>query len=164
MKFNILASIVLVATEFMLGSIAFVSSVSRRHRTHINTINHFLLNRNRVQVQLVTISPASTTIYNHQSRLSTPHETCNGTVRRRYHVHPTSSCLSAKANNDSLDATSTPGTADVGNSHSNTNETDSSREIRKERLHYHLNELGVDAEALADAAHRSVTTTGMYVP
>lgn len=160
MKFNILASIVLVATEFMLGSIAFVSSVSRRHRTHINTINYFLLNRNRVQT---TISPALTTIHNHQSSLSTQ-KTRTGTARRRYHVHPTSSCLSAKANNDSLDATSTPGTADVGNSHSNTNETDSSREIRKERLHYHLNELGVDAEALADAAHRSVTTTGMYVP
>lgn len=32
--------------------------------------------------------------------------------------------------------------------------------IRRERLHYHLNELGVDADSLEDAALRSVTTTG----
>lgn len=31
---------------------------------------------------------------------------------------------------------------------------------RRERLHYHLNELGVDADSLEDAALRSVTTTG----
>lgn len=40
-----------------------------------------------------------------------------------------------------------------------TNEEDDAREIRKERLHHHLNELGVDAELLSDAAFRSVTTT-----
>lgn len=38
-------------------------------------------------------------------------------------------------------------------------EEDDAREIRKEKLHFHLNELGVDAELLADAAFRSVTTT-----
>jgi len=36
---------------------------------------------------------------------------------------------------------------------------DDARQLRKERLHYHLNELGVDADLLADAAFRSVTTT-----
>ena len=37
---------------------------------------------------------------------------------------------------------------------------DSTRQIRKERLHHHLRELGVDADLLEDAAFRSVTTTG----
>ena len=47
----------------------------------------------------------------------------------------------------------------VDTSSTSTNEEDDAREIRKERLHHHLNELGVDAELLSDAAFRSVTTT-----
>jgi len=36
---------------------------------------------------------------------------------------------------------------------------DSQRQMRKDRLHYHLIELGIDAELLANAAHRSISTT-----
>lgn len=40
-------------------------------------------------------------------------------------------------------------------------DNDSQRQLRKDRLHYHLIELGIDAESLANAAHRSISTTGM---
>lgn len=43
---------------------------------------------------------------------------------------------------------------------SNTHSRQGARQMRIERLHHHLSELGVDAEMLADAAFRSVTTTG----
>lgn len=37
---------------------------------------------------------------------------------------------------------------------------DAPRQRRRERLHFYLNELGMDADLLEDAAFRSVTTTG----
>ena len=37
-----------------------------------------------------------------------------------------------------------------------------SKQTRKERLHHHLHELGIDADLLEDAALRSVTTTGNF--
>ncbi len=42
-----------------------------------------------------------------------------------------------------------------------THDNDSQRQMRKERLHFHLIELGIDAESLACAAYRSISTTGM---
>ena len=66
-------------------------------------------------------------------------------------MYHTRSCLSG-VNNDTFDTTST-----IGNSQIN-NEGDA-RQVRKERLHYHLNELGIDANLLADAAFRAATTT-----
>ncbi|KAL7554488.1 hypothetical protein ACHAWF_018522 [Thalassiosira exigua] len=41
---------------------------------------------------------------------------------------------------------------------------DDARQMRKERLHHYLNELGVDAEVLSDAAIRSVTSTDGFDP
>lgn len=72
---------------------------------------------------------------------------------RRLHAH-TRTCL-AGINNDALDSSTKIDDDDTQFDKNG----DDSREIRKRGLHYHLNELGVDADALADAAFRSVTTT-----
>lgn len=39
---------------------------------------------------------------------------------------------------------------------------DNDRNIRKEALHLRLQQLGVDADALADAAFRAAASTGVY--
>ena len=41
-------------------------------------------------------------------------------------------------------------------------DNDTARKNRRERLHHHLNELGIDSDSLEDAALRSVTTTGKH--
>ena len=69
---------------------------------------------------------------------------------------PAKRCLS-QVNNNGLGATSA-GIGDGQIVHHDNN--DNARKYRKEKLHYHLNELGVDADSLEDASFRSVTTTG----
>lgn len=59
-------------------------------------------------------------------------------------------------------------TTSIGNDESTTKNNDSKddgdaqREIRRDRLHFHLQEIGIDADSLEDAAFRSVATTGNY--
>ena len=63
-----------------------------------------------------------------------------------------------RVNDDALGTTSSIGDLQIHV------DDDSARQIRKERLHHHLRELGVDADLLEDAAFRSVTTTGECIP
>ncbi|KAL7526470.1 hypothetical protein ACHAXR_004104 [Thalassiosira sp. AJA248-18] len=134
MRFNILTRVVL-ATEFMVGN-AFICQFPSRRRACIHGINNLLTQKD------VAPGPAPT-------RSDQPCIPFN--FPRRFHSQ-TRTCLSG-GNNNGLDSISTI------NDQINKNENDASRQIRKGRLHYHLTELGVDADLLADAAFRSVTTT-----
>jgi len=73
---------------------------------------------------------------------------------RKYHARITNVCLSGANNDSSLTG--------IGNVQKAYDDHDKARQNRKERLHYHLNELGIDADLLEDAALRSVTTTGKH--
>ena len=50
----------------------------------------------------------------------------------------------------------------VNDNPSTNNIQDDTYQIREESLHFYLRQLGIDADALADAAFRSVATTGDY--
>ncbi len=75
-----------------------------------------------------------------------------------YHARNTNARRLLRVNDDALGTTSS-----IGDLKIHVEESDA-RQIRKERLHHHLNELGVDADSLEDAAFRSVTTTGECIP
>ncbi len=72
------------------------------------------------------------------------------------HACGTSACHLLRVNGDALGTSSI-----VGNLQINAEE-DNARHIRKERLHHHLNKLGIDADLLEEAAFCSVTTTGEF--
>jgi hypothetical protein len=74
---------------------------------------------------------------------ATTHRACN-------------TCCLSRLNGDASGTTSI-----VSDSEEKLEEGDS-KQTRKERLHHHLHELGIDADLLEDAALRSVTTTGNF--
>ena len=74
------------------------------------------------------------------------------------HVQNTSAHGLFRVNDDALGTTSS-----IGDLHINVDD-DKARQIRKERLHHYLRELGVDADLLEDATFRSVATTGECIP
>lgn len=142
------SSITLIATELMVGH-ALVRSFPRRHYAGAsinNCINTYLLARHHS-----TFPTPTHKLCRHQPTIIRDDFSCP----RRYYAH-TPTCLSGMKDDDTLDTTST-----IGNDSTQINKNeDDARQNRKERLHYHLSEMGVDSGLLADAAFRSVTTTG----
>jgi len=141
MIFNFLASLI-IALEFM-GCNALLCSLPRSRAYYLNTINHLLTQHHHDSVY-----PTRTTQHHHQPNTNK----FNFANARRYHVHATRTCLSGIKDDQFLE------TPMIDNAECNKNEG-GAREMRRERLHYHLNEMGADVDALADAAFRSVTTS-----
>ena len=146
MPFHIPIIIILISVDLMGGN-AFIRSFPIRQHVYSNTINSLV-------ARCPIAQTAKPTCW--QPRNNVVHIMGAPKYARRYHER-TRPCYSA-LNNDALEKAKQQraGTADLSEGE------DSSRDIRRKRLHYHLKELGVDAEAIADAAFRSVTTTGNY--
>jgi len=141
----IASSIITVAAELM-GANAFVRSFPRRQHAYISTINRLLAPNTVFPTGKMCQQQTNASVYVRESYA----------IPSRCYKH-TRSCLSG-INNDALEKTSI-----IGNAQIQTNQIeDDARQIRRERLHHHLNEFGVNADLLADAAFRSVTTTGSY--
>lgn len=130
-----------------MGGNAFLCSFPRRRAYYANTIN--LLARHDIMFR--------TSEVRHCERNKFMNIRDSFCYTRRYHAH-TNTCLSG-INKDALEDSSTI----VDDVQFNKN-GDDAREARKKGLHYHLSELGVDADLLADAAFRSVTTTDGFDP
>jgi len=144
MQLHIIVSSILIAAKFMGGN-AFLCSFPRR-RAYVNTIN-LLAQHNMLPTPKLRHHEPNKFIYIRDSF----HRT------RRYHAH-TNTCLSG-INDDTLDSSSSSSSSTIIDDAQFNKNGDDAREIRKKVLHYQLNELGVDADLLADAAFRSVTTT-----
>lgn len=118
----------------LTGCKAFVSSLHRR----LAARDHYILSPTPKR-QFISVGDT----FNHAT-------TC--------HARNANALRLFRVNDDALGTTSS-----IGDLHINVDD-DSARQIRKERLHHHLRELGVDADLLEDAAFRSVTTTGECSP
>lgn len=109
-----------------------------------STVNFLVRRRQRIYTTLfITDHPPNTSIH---LRSYCKHS-------RRHHARITNTCLS-RGYNDGMDKTM----EHVQKIYDN----DTARKNRRERLHHHLNELGIDSDSLEDAALRSVTTTGKH--
>ncbi len=130
------------------GSNAYIGSFPRQRAKCTVTVIDFLAGRQRMAT--------TQALTNHPPNNSFHLEHCCTHIRS-YHARITTTCLSRESN-DALD-----NTIYGMNNAQNMYDDDKAKANRRERLHYHLNELGVDADSLEDAALRSVTTTGKHV-
>ena len=132
------------------GSNAFIGTFSRQRAQYTVTVIDFLARRQRrTTTQAITNHPPNNSFHLEQC--------CKHNIRS-YHARITNKCLSRESN-DALDNT----IHGMNNARNIMYDDDKAKQNRRERLHYHLNELGIDVDSLEDAALRSVTTTGKHV-
>ncbi len=149
MRFHHLSSFLIAAELLVLGNAFLYSLFPIRRRAYLHRAINILERRNPLL--------STPKLCRHQPNYGV----CfRDTIRdgRGYHACART-CISG-LNKDTLEKT--PDDAPTIDNTQKINE-ENTREFRRERLHYHLDELGVDADILEEAAFRSVTTTGKIV-